>query len=228
MHSRRVVLLCILAAILVFAWLIRRNFLSPREPPAPPLLTIDKQPVAFASHTFDLNSPPADMPALAYGEEALCDSNFSSDAEVGGQSQKIDATHATVTITSIKIILRLSINIWVPAGATQHVVEHEDGHRQISQFYYQTADKLAQRIAAAYMGQQFDVSGADLSAQIDKVLRQAATDITSQYDNELPSGAAQQYFDLITDHGRNDVAVKRAVAAAVANTKVASLTSPAN
>ena len=90
------------------------------------------------------------MPSLAYGEEAVCDSNFSSNTSVGGESQKTDATHATVTITKVKMTLQLSINIWVPTGVTQHVGEHEDGHRQISQYYYQMADKLAERIAATF------------------------------------------------------------------------------
>ena len=38
---------------------------------------------------------------------------------------------ATVTITQIKVTLQLNINIWVPAGVTQHVIEHEGGHRQV-------------------------------------------------------------------------------------------------
>ena len=206
----------------IFGWFIRRNFLSRRHQSEHPTLTIDKQPVAFASHTFDPNSPPAAMPTLAYGEEAVCDSNFSSNTSVGGESQKTDATHATVTITKVKMILQLNINIWVPTGVTQHVVEHEDGHRQISEYYYQTADKLAERIAATYMGKQIDINGTDLDGQLEKVLHQTATDITNEFDNDLTFAATQQYYDAITDHGRNESEAKEAVAAAVENTKIIS------
>src|SRR5207302_1573088 len=82
---------------------------------------------------------------LAPGENAECDSNFLSNASVRGESRQTDATHATVTITEIKVTLQLNINIWVPTGVTQHVIEHEEGHRQVSEYYYQTADKLAER-----------------------------------------------------------------------------------
>jgi hypothetical protein len=115
----------------------------------------------------------------------------------------------------------------VPAGVTRHVVKHEDGHRQISEYYYQTADKLAERVAAPYLGKQIDIDGPDLDAQLEKILRQTASDITSEYDKELGVAATQQYYDAITDHGRNETSVKEAVAAAVENTKVVSLEPPA-
>jgi hypothetical protein len=228
LHFRRLTILCILLGIAISGWFIRRNSLSRRQQSAHPTLTVDKQAVSFASHTFDPNSPPVNMPTLAYGEQAVCDSNFSSNTNVGGESRIIDATHATVTITKVKMILLLSINIWVPTGVTQHVVEHEDGHRQISEYYYQTADKLAERVATTYMGKQIDISGTDLDAEFQNVVHQTATDITSEYDKELSVEATQEYYDAITNHGRNDTDVRGAVTAAVENTKIVSIQSPAN
>ena len=226
LRSRRLIALCIFLGIVIFGSLIWRNSLSRRQQSEHPALTIDKQAVAFANHTFDPNSPPADMPTLAYGEEAVCDSNFSSNTSVGGESQKTDTTHATVTITKVKMILQLSINIWVPTGVTQHVVEHEDGHRKISEYFYETADKLAEQTAATYMGKQIDINGTDLDAQFEKALHQTATDITNEYDKDLSFAATQQYYDVITDHGRNESDVKEAVAAAVENTKIVSIQAP--
>jgi hypothetical protein len=155
------------------------------------------------------------MPPLALGEEAQCDSNFLSNASVGGQAQETDATHATVTLTQIKVTLRLNITIWAPTGATQHVIEHEQGHRQISEHYYQTADKLAERIAATYLGKQIVISGADLRAELSKLLQQMGADITDEYNKELNPEPAQLRYDAITDHGRNEVAAKDAVAQAI-------------
>jgi len=54
--------------------------------------------------------------ALASGENAECESNFLSNASVGGESRQSDATHATVTITQIKMILQLNITIWCQLG----------------------------------------------------------------------------------------------------------------
>ncbi len=178
-------------------------------------LTVDKQPETFTNRSFDPAKPPADMPPPSPGEDAECDSNFLSDAAVGGQAKQTDTTHATVSITQIKVTLQLEIIIWDPIKVTQHVVEHENGHRQISEYYYQTADKLAQRIAGAYMGKQVVITGTDLRTQLSKLLEQMGTDITDQYNKQLNVEATQLRFDAITDHSRNNVSATDAVAQAL-------------
>ncbi len=97
------------------------------------------------------------------------------------------------------------------------MIEHEDGHRQVSEFYYQTAEKLAERIAATYMGKQIEITATDLGAESTKMLQQTATDITDEYNKELNPGPTQLLYDAITDHGRNEVVVRDAVAAAIEN-----------
>jgi hypothetical protein len=229
--SRSVIVLCGLLGLLIFGWLAWRGFTSRQQLREAPVPTIIKQPVAFASHTFDPAAPPTDMPPLSPGENAECGSDFLSNASVRGESRQTDTTHATVTITQIKLTLQLNINIWVPAGATQRVTEHEEGHRQISEYYYQTADKLAERIAATYMGRRIDITGTDLNAESTKVLQQMASDITAEYNRELNPGPAQLLYDSITDHGRNEVVVNDAVAHAIKNVTVESsqpATNPGN
>src|SRR5207245_4121766 len=154
------------------------------------------------------------------------DSNFLSNASVRGETRQTDATPATVTITEIKVTLQLNINIWVPTGVAQHVIEHEEGHRQVSEYYYQTADKLAERIAATYMGRQVDITGTDLDAESSKMLQQMATDITDEYNKELNSGPTQLLYDTITDHGRSDAGVKDAVAQVLKNITLQSTQPP--
>jgi hypothetical protein len=218
--SRGLIVLCGLLGVLVFGWLTWRDFSSRRQLREAPALTITKQPVAFANRTFDPAEPPTDTPPLAPGENAECDSDFLSNASVRGESRQADATHATVTITQIKVTLQLNINIWVPTGVTPHVIEHEEGHRQISEYYYQTADKLAERIAATYMGRRVEITGTDLGAESSKMLQQMATDITDEYNKALNPGPTQLLYDTITDHGRNEVVVKDAVAHAIKNVMI--------
>jgi hypothetical protein len=167
------------------------------------------------------------MPPLTRGEDAECDSDFLSNASVSGQTRQTDATHATVTITQIKMTLQLNITIWVPPEVTQHVIEHEEGHRQISEYYYQTADKLAKRVAAIYMGKQFDITGTNLDAESSKLLLQTATEITDEYNKELNPAPTQLLYDAITDHSRNEVVAKDAVAHALKNVTIES-TQPAS
>jgi hypothetical protein len=118
--------------------------------------------------------------------------------------------------------LQLNIAIWVPTDVTQHVVEHEEGHRQISEYYYQTADKLAGRIAARYMGKQVEITGTDLDTESSKLLHQMATDITDEYNKELNPEPTQLLYDTITDHSRNEVVAKNAVAHALKNVTIES------
>ena len=183
-------------------------------------VVIRKEPVVFVSHTFEPAAPPADMPPLPAGENAECDSNFLSRASVRGQPRKSDATHVVVTITQVIMTLKLDVNIWLPAGATQIVADHEEGHRQISEYYYATANKLAERIAGSYIGKRLEVSGADLNAETAKVLLQTAGDITSEYNKELNPNPTQLLYDNITDHSRNGVTAKDAVDNALKNAAI--------
>jgi hypothetical protein len=185
-------------------------------------VTINKQPVNFARRTFDPANPPPDMPRLNQGENAVCDSDFLSNTTVAGQSRQTDATHVIVTVTHVKMDLQLNLTIWVPNDVTQRVTEHEEGHRQISEYYYQTADKLAERIAATYIGRQVEIAGADLQLESNKFLQQTGAAITADYGWELNPGPTQLLYDSITDHSRNEVVVKDAVAHATKNASVES------
>ena len=222
MPLRRSIVLSGLLAVLIVGWLSWREIPSRRQLSEVAVPIIKKQPVHLVNRTFDPAAPPADLPPLTPGENAECDSDFLSNAVVGGDSRQTDATHASVTVTQIKVTLQLNITIWAPTDATQHVIEHEEGHRQISEYYYQTADKAAERIAAIYLGKQVEITGADLDAQSSKILQQMATEITDEYNKELNPGPTQLLYDTITDHSRNEVVVKDAVAAAIKNITIAS------
>jgi len=213
--SRRYLLLSILLGIVVIAVFASRRGVSSPAAKQSGKVTIEKLPVSVAVHTFDPAAPPADMPPLAAGEEAECDSNFTSNVNVKGQPEKHDATHAVVTVTEVKMTLQLAINVWVPEAATQHVIEHEQGHRQIAERYYQTADKVGEQIAAKFLGKEVPVSGADLKAEAGKLLEQMSAEITAEYNVALNADRAQRRYDDITDHSRNDVSADDAVAQAL-------------
>ena len=152
------------------------------------------------------------MPPLAAWEEAECDSNFVSNANVKGRTEMVDGTHGVVTVTDVKVTLQLAINIWVAEGAAKRVIEHEQGHRRISEHYYETADQVAEQIAATYLGKQVSASGGDLIAEVNKLLQQMGAEITAEYSQSLNPSLAQNRYDDITDHGRNDFGVADAVA----------------
>ena len=227
---RRIILLCALLGTVFIGWLKWRGVSSARQAADAAEPTIIKQPPALTNRTFDAGNPPDDMPPLASGENAACESNFLSNARVAGESQQTDTTHATVTVTAITVTLQLNITIWLPGNATQHVIEHEEGHRQISERYYESADKLAKRIAATYMGKQVVITGIDLRSEMGNALQQMGAEITNEYNRELNPEPTQLRYDAITDHSRNDVAAQDAVEQVLSakSPPTQSVTTPAN
>jgi hypothetical protein len=207
----------VLAGVAAICWLLWRNAASRQVGGENSAVTIEKEPINFASRTFDPANPPAEMPPMVPGEEAVCDSNFLSNVDVVGRTLQTDGARELVTITQIKVTLRLNITIWVPNDASEHVIEHEDGHREISEYYYQGADKIAERIAAGYIGKKELISsssaqGTDLQTESNQWLSQTGTEITDEYNAQLNPAPAQQRYDLMTDYSRNDVVAKDAVA----------------
>jgi len=220
LSGRTILILCVLLGALAFAWVKWREIAPPKDADGVAAPIVRKLPIHFENRTFDPASPPPEMPPMVPGEAAVCDSNFVASANVSGDTHRTDATHANVTVTQVKVTLQLNITIWTPAEVSAHVMEHENGHRQISEHYYETADKVAERIAAAYLGRQTEISGADLDAESDKLLQQMAAEITAEYGKELNPDPTQELYDTITDHSRNDVSVQDAVAHAINNAAV--------
>ena len=196
---------------------------SAQEPAEKAPVKIIKDPAAVATRTFDPSAPPADMPPLRPFEIAVCDSDFVSNASVSGESRKDGPTHVTITVKHVTVTLDLRVTIWLPLRATEHVVEHEDGHRQISEYYYQSADKIANQIADRYIGRQIDVSGSDLNAASSEALQQLAAEITAEYNKELNPGPTQELYDTITDHSRNETVAKIAAESAINNAEIAAI-----
>jgi hypothetical protein len=219
---RKLALLAVLLGVIAVSWIVWRDR-SPaaetREIAAP---IVVKQAVNFADRTFDPASPPSDMPPLTPGENAECVSDFISNAILGGQTRRTDATHGAITITQITVKLQLNITIWVPEGVTQHVIDHEEGHRQISEYYYQNADNLAGRIASTYMGREVELTGEDLNAESHNALQQMAAEVTEEYTRELNTEPTQLLYDTITDHSRNEVVAQDAVDHALKNVAIES------
>jgi hypothetical protein len=209
-----------LFGVLAFAWLKWRENSSRDTTKVTSGTIVNKLPVHFANRTFDPARPPTEMPPMTPGEAAVCDSNFVASANVSGETHPTDATHANVTVAQVKVTLQLNITIWTPADVNPHVMEHENGHRQISEHYYETADEVAEQIAATYLGRQTEITGTDLDAESGKLLQQMAAEITAEYGKQLNPEPAQLLYDSITDHSRNEVSVQDAVTHSINNAAV--------
>jgi hypothetical protein len=186
--------------------------------PAQAQVTITKVPVNVATQTFDPRRPPRHMPPLSPPEEAVCASDFLSDASVGGQAMQTDSTHGKLTINQIKVTLQLDIAIWLPINAPKTTVDHEDGHRQISEYYYRNAEVVARGVAVRYLGKVIDLNGLDLRRAVSAALKQAGAEITKEYNRQMTVERTQARYDSITEHSRSDIRAADAVAQALKET----------
>jgi len=141
-------------------------------------------------------------------------------SSVRAQPRRTDSTHAILTITNVLITLQLQTNVWVPIDAPQTIVDHEEGHREIAEYYYQSADKLAERIAASYIGKRVDVTGPELDVALNQKLLEIATEIYDAYTKQINSSPTQLLYDDITDHSRNGTLPKDAVDHAIKNAPI--------
>ena len=183
-----------------------------------PQVEIVKMPAQRNTRYFDPKSPPPDRPPLMGPEAAVSVGDFRSDASVGGQVMQIDATHAKARINRIKVTLQLNMTIWLPNNPQQRTVEHEEGHRQISEYYYRNADRIARRIAEPHFGKTIDLSGADLRHVLSTAIDKIAEEITVEYKRQMPVETTQARYDDITEHGRKEIPVPDAVAQALKET----------
>lgn len=183
-----------------------------------PQVEIVKMPAQIGTRYFDPKRPPQDRPPLRGPEEAVCEGDFLSDASVGAQAQMADATHAKATINRIKVTLQLNITIWLPNNPQKWTVEHEEGHRQISEYYYRNAETIARRAAESYLGKSVDISGNDLRRALSAAIGKIAEEITNEYNRQMPVETTQDRFDAITEHSRKDIPVTDAVAQALKET----------
>lgn len=183
-----------------------------------PQVEIVKMPAQIGTRYFDPKHPPRDRPPLTGPEEAMCVGDFLSDASVGGQVMQIDASHAKARINRITVTLQLNITTWLPNNPQQWIVEHEEGHRQILEYYYRNAEVIARRIAEPYFGKTIDLSGADLRNALSTAIDKISDEITSEYKRQMPVDTTQDRYDTITEHGRKEIPVPDAVAQALKET----------
>jgi hypothetical protein len=215
----RIVLLCVCAGVWLCACHSSPDSSAPGQP-AKDSVQITKVPAAYAAHKFDPAAPPANMPPLHPGEAAVCDADFIARSSVASQPHRTDSTHAMLTITKVMMTLQLETNVWVPTDAPQTIADHEEGHREIAEYTYQSADQIAQGIASSYIGRRVEVTGDDLDVASNQKLLEIATEITNAYTTQINNSPTQLLYDNITDHSRNGVIAKDAVEHAIKNAAV--------
>lgn len=188
-----------------------------RATPAAGGLSIDKEPVRIERKTFNPDHPPADMPTHTALEAGLCEYRFGCETRSEATQSRSWVKTLPAKISALQLKLQLQIVIWTIENAPQKIVDHEEAHRSIAEHYFAHAEIVAHRLGEAALGRKLNVPGHDKNQALEEALHQLQNEIVEKYSQETAHRCtfAQERFDAITDHSRNSIPEKVAVAQAL-------------
>ncbi|MEO6434996.1 MAG: hypothetical protein ABIP55_04450 [Tepidisphaeraceae bacterium] len=171
-----------------------------------------REPANVKTRRFDPQTPPRDMPALKPGEAAACESKFACAVQVEAEITDAGDGKPTAKVVAVNAQLKLAVIIWLPIDTTPKIRVHEDGHRAISETFYARGEKVAQALAKMFVGKPLEISDPD-AKDTRPAIERIANEFCQEYLGaiEVPSQKAQEAYDRITDHGRNNVGEKKAI-----------------
>ncbi|RPI58703.1 MAG: hypothetical protein EHM50_10265 [Lysobacterales bacterium] len=167
---------------------------------------------------FDPQRPPRGMPALTPPESGVCKTTFELSAGVSYSAERLSPTTARIYVDELDIVTRLRFDIFTIENAPPKLRAHEEGHRAIGEHYYEDAARIAGEIGRRLIGATFEGRGADAAAAQRDGFNKVVAEIERAYMARvrIPSAAANERFDEITNHGLNPIDEAEAVALAVA------------
>lgn len=151
-------------------------------------------------------------------EAGLCYTELSTEIRLGVEYPRFSIKKPVMTVTSVEFMVRAKITIWVEEGSRPEILEHENGHRAISEHYYQQAHPLARTLGEKAVGRKIPFNGKPTDAIIATATEGLRSELLVEFEKQIDqrNRFAQTAFDAITDHSRNDVPNKDAIAQAIA------------
>ena len=210
---------------LVMASMLAAALVAAGPPAARGAVSVQKKPVVVERKTFDPRNKPAEMPPLNAGELAITVSQYDCGAEVElvtRRGKTRDGRHTlTYTVNSVRMVIALKVVIWNPTNATEKLKAHEEGHREISETVYKTAEAHAKAAARKLDGRRIVGEGDTPAAArkaADEAMQAANKQVCEEYI-ELTSRTGvrvQNTYDELTGHGTKPIGEKEAIQQAFA------------
>lgn len=188
------------------SWISRQTNRHPAQVELPPVVSIEvaDPTVEYKYYNNIQSGKPADIQ-----EGMLADTYSDFTCEPDFDVVPVHGTNGepfAFRIEAVKLSVGLPTTITLPLGASQQIKEHEEGHRQIDEYFYTFARKAAERAIQVTLTNQFLKSDAtDLDSAEADFVRKAKMTVQSVYwqYTRWPSRPANEYYDELTDHARN-------------------------
>ncbi|HWA27048.1 MAG TPA: hypothetical protein VG734_15430 [Lacunisphaera sp.] len=167
--------------------------------------------------TYPAGHPPKHAKGLSEGEAGICEVLISCEIGIAGETRRFSLGQATAGITALTFKVGLKNIIYVQEGYTPVIMDHEETHRQIAEYYYGMARKVASRLAEAAAVRKLPLGGKSKTQAMEQAFGQVRTELMDAFVREIHSRCeyAEDRFDAITDHGRNKITNDAAVAQAL-------------
>lgn len=184
--------------------------------PAGVQVRVDAPVVSYA--TFPPGRPPPEAKEVSGMEAGFCYTELSTEIRIGVEYPRFAIKKPVMTVTSVEFIVRARITVWVEEGSRPEILDHENGHRAISEHYYRQARPLARSLGERAVGRKVPLSGKPTDAVIASTTEKLRFELLAEFEKGIDqrNRFAQAVFDIITDHSRNDVPNKDAIAQAIA------------
>jgi hypothetical protein len=211
--------------------LLRAGFAhAQRSSPSRAAVRVTREEPVVERREFNPRRPPRGMPPLTPPESGVCKTTFELSASVSYSAERLSRTTARVYVDELDIVTRLRFDIFTVEDAPPKLRAHEEGHRAIGEHFYQDAARIAEEIGRRLIGATFEGSGADDDAAQRDGFNKVVAEIERAYMARvrIPSAAANERFDEITNHGLNAIDEAEAVALAVAGAPAPSRSSTPN
>lgn len=169
---------------------------------------VAKAPAVVEKKTFDPKNRPPDTPAARGNEEGVVDAKFVVTTQPGftpgTTKQGSDGKWtANVRTQQMGMQLTLKIHVWSPEGMSDQAKAHLDGHRQIVEDVYKTAEKVAAKLGQTYVGRGSKGTGDSTQAAQKDALKTLMESLASEYmaATEKRADRVQEIYDELTDFG---------------------------
>jgi len=152
---------------------------------------------------FNPRRPPRDMPPLTPPEAGVCLTTFGLGANVTYSAESLGRNRARVYVDELDLVTSVRFDIYTVKDAPPKLRAHEEGHLAIGEHFYASAAQIAEDIGRRLIGATFEGTGPTEAAAQKDGFEQVIASIERDYMARvrMPSAAANERFDEITDHG---------------------------
>lgn len=180
-----------------------------------PQVTVEIAPATIERRTFDPANPPAEMPKLTPPEVGTCVYQVGCSTEAQAEGERSRGQLQPGRVTEVVLRATLSITLWTPRGGPPKILAHEEGHREICEYYYDEAEQIGRRLAQRTLGARLSSrTRKAMTVELDVVQKRLIGEFLRETATRCDF--AQGRFDAITAHSMNPISESAAMARAIA------------